>query len=201
MNLSFFLGECKNRILRYKFLILALVLAFLTSTMCGIIIVKPTLIIQFCHGYCENYMYKVFSLESGIFSVLISRCIGNTLFLVVVCLSSTVIFVFPLQIFAIFYRGFIFGVEIFILFAYYTVGGFFVVILLLLPQAILCGGILIFSTPFSLECGLTAFQARSLEHMRGFLPWLVFFGAICLFSALLEFFTVLIFFKPFALIL
>ena len=169
--------------------------------MCGIIIIKPTLIIQFCHGYCENYVYKVFSADASVFSLLVSRCIGNILFLAVVCLSSTLIFILPLQIFAILYRGFIFGVEIFILLAYYTVGGFFVVVLLLLPQAILCGGILIFSTPFSLECGLTTLQTRSLRHTRGFLPWLLFFGAICLLSAVLEFFTALIFFKPFALIL
>ncbi len=201
MNLSFYINECKNYVLRYKIAVIGLILLFLISTMCGIIIIKPSNIFDYYLGYCDNYMYKIFSVGSNTFSVLTGRILSNFLFLIAVCISSCIIFAFPLQVFTIFYRGFVFGTELMILCTCFSVSGFFVAFLLVLPQSLIFGSILILSSPFSIECGLTTFRCLSLEKMKEYFPWLIFFSVLSVLSALLEFLTVIIIFRPFTFVL
>lgn len=201
MNLLFYINECRNCLFRHKMLTISLIILFLSSTMCGIILEKPTVIFDYYLAYCENYTYKIFSVNASVFSIFTGRCISNILFFAVVCVSSSVVFLFPLHIFIVFYRGFIFGIELVILCTCYSVSGFFVALLLVFPQGIIFAAILILSAPFSFECGLQTYHSRSLIAMREYFCWLIFFLSIALLSAVLESLTVIILFKPFIFVL
>ncbi len=201
MNLYFYINECKNYVLRYKIAVIGLIILFLIGTMCGIIIAKPSNIFDYYFGYCDNYMYKIFSVGSSTLSIFTGRLLSNFLFLIAVCISCCIIFLFPLQVFTIFYKGFVFGTELTILCTCFSISGFFVSFLLVLPQSIIFGAILILSSPFSIECGLTTLRCLSLEKMKGYLPWLIFFAIFSVLSALLEFLTVVIIFRPFTFVL
>lgn len=201
MNLSFFIDECKNGVLRHKILTISLAILFLSSTMCGIVLVKPAGVFDYYLGYCDNYVYKVVCAGVNPFSILMGRCLSNILFFIVVCMSSCVVFLFPLQIFNVFYRGFVFGIELFILCTCYSVNGFFIALLLVFPQNIILGGILVLISPFCIECGTQILHARSLKPAYAYLSRLLFFLIVSLAAAILELFTVVIIFRPFAIAL
>ncbi|MBP5242696.1 MAG: stage II sporulation protein M [Clostridia bacterium] len=198
MDFSFYINGLKDALSRRKILIISLFILFLFSIMCGIIIQKPLVMYEYYFSYCDNYVYNVFSENVNIFLVFLGRCGRNIAYLCVICLSATIVFLFPLHIIILFYNGYVLGVQLSILCSSFGIGGFFVALLLILPQGLICGAILIFSAPFSLESGWEVLQTKSVFPVRKFFIWAIFFLILCVLAAFLEFFTVLLIFRPFA---
>lgn len=200
MNLSSCWNEFKNCLSKRKIVVIATSILFLCSIMCGIILHKTTIMNEYYLNYCDNYIYRVFS-SGGVWSIFLGRFFRNILFIIILTGASLVIFLFPIHIFLVFFNGFVLGTELVILCTEFSVCGFFVAVLLFLPQYILLGFILIASAPFSLDCGIQIFKDKSFFCVHNYIRWLVIFSAVSVLACLLEFFTIIFIFKPFAWVL
>lgn len=198
MNLLSFFNEYKNGIIRQKIPVILLLIIFLFSIVCGIVLTKPEVINEYYLVYCDNYVYRVFSTESGIGAIFLGRFLKNLLNLIIIAGGGVVIFIFPVHVFLVFYNGYVFGAEFAILCTGYSVNGFFMALFLFLPQYLILGGILITSAPFSLECGVRVFKEKNFYCVKIFLWWIAFFFILALAACVLEVLTVVIFFRPFA---
>lgn len=201
MDLSFYIEEVINLFFRKKWYFIACIIIFLFSTMLGIILKKPILIADFYRDYCENYICIVFSKGGNVFFLFGMRILCNVLFLLPVCLSAFHFILIPVPVLLLAYRGFVLGIEIFVLVSCYSFQGIAVVFLLIVPQNFILAATICFLSVFTGKCEREFRAVKSLCVFRAHLPILLIFLLVVVAAAILELLLILLFFKPFTWII
>lgn len=199
MNFLFYCAQNTLSTLKKHILCLALFLImFVIGIMCGIIIKQPESIEEYYARYAEEYVGRIYIGSIG--GILADRLLGAVVFFAASVLTACFVWFIPLQVFFVFYKGFVFGATTEILFAVYGFGGCLVFLTVLLWQTL----ILAFGYAVTSVCVFDFGKNRGIQDCDGKynLVCILTSGAILvLCAAIVEIVGVCLFFRPISKVL
>lgn len=145
---------CKRRIA----VLIGIAIVFIVGILLGAFLQKPVTIFAYFCSFTDVYVVQVFS-STSVFFLFFKRilaCLVYVLIAVLVCFSP---YLFPLHLFFVLLKGYLFGSICALLICNYAVSGLFLLFLLYLPQN------LIFCSVF-LVTGLFCFEKDPCPQER-----------------------------------
>ena len=194
--MDFFFDCIKNSVLTVKKRVLCVALFFImfvVGIMCGVIIKQSQEIVDFYITNCEKYVKGIFF--GGVGGIIVDCLIS---FLVYVLLSLPAIcciwFIWLQGIF-LFYKGFVCGILVELLFSLYGLSGGLVFFVVFLPQTIIfaVGYISFYSCVF--DCSASSKGLGFLERIKAFYPYLIAYFIYSLFTLLFDLVSILLVFR------
>lgn len=178
MGFFFSIGKNCLHILKSRLLCVTIFLTtFVIGVMCGVVLKKQVSIEKYYLNYAGKYLSQVFTASIG--GIILKRMLSALLFLAfssLLCVSPLFV---PLQCCLLFCKGFAYGALTVALFSTSALNGFFVFLLVLLPQTICFAAIGSAESALFFDYSLGARGDKRI----GFL-FLLLWGIIC-FSAMI----------------
>lgn len=194
MSLLFLWNRYKTLFHSSKKLIFAALFVCLSGIMCGIIIGQNSFLLDYFLDYCDSYLYNVFCIDVSLFFVFFNRLIRSAFTLVLLTACCISLYFLPIVAVYLFIMSFSFGSLLTVLLSVYGIQGFFILLLLVLPQLLLSQGLTALFLPVCAECC----RIRLICRKQGFFAVPVLLLCYFILCALIEMLTVLLFFRPFA---
>ncbi len=146
MNPLFLLRDCLARAFARKWIPAALLILFLSSTVCGIVFIKTPVFYEYHLRVCDRFLDRVVYSDRSVFLIFLERGAGNLLLLALILAGGIHPAALLLPAVVVAYRAYLFGGTLAILFTVYGASGAFVAFALYLPvQIAVCAVLLIAS--------------------------------------------------------
>lgn len=196
MQISFVFDELKRCVLTRFWLFWSLILLFVVGIICGIVLKLPNSVNIYYIDNCDNYIFIVCSTDNSCIEIFFNGIFNSLFICLLAFLCGSIIYAFPIQLFLIFYKGFILSVTCGIMFTNYGVVGAVLFILTKIIPYILSVFLLIVMSMYSCECGLNNFKSKSMYGLCDFYKRFIFIFICYVIISLLEFILVWLIFRP-----
>lgn len=170
-----------------------LIITFVVGIMCGVILKQPQEIIEFYSLNCQKYVDGIFF--GGIGGIIIDGLISFIVYTLIALPTVYFAWFIGLQGIFLFYKGFVSGILIELLFSLYGLSGGLIFFVVFLPQTVIFSFGFISFSACTFDCGMQTKGTRFMEKCRVFYPYFLVYALFCLCALLFDIVSILLIFR------
>lgn len=194
--MSFLFDYIKNSVFTLKKHLLCLTLLFamfVIGLMCGIILKQPKTILEFYTGNCEKYVEGIFF--GGVGGILLDGIVSFLVYTLISLPTICCVWLIGLQGIFLFYKGFVCGILIELLFSLYGLSGGLVFFVVFLPQTIIFTVGFIGFSACVFDCVKQSNSAYISERFRCFIPHFIAYSLYFACAVIFDLVAILLLFR------